>query len=349
MFKRCFFVTAVLFLCSVSFAEKPAANRKPTPAGPLKNAPASDADIKNLVFAGDSITVGFGCSDREYDRYPAVTTRLLREKFPNVVEINKGKSGQALCSQGQGYPDEILSLNPDAVVIQWGVNDQYWGFSVTQFAACYEQLVQILRESKPEMPIVLTTLVADFRWPENYDLWIGEANIAIQEIAVRYNCRMAYIHKAFDHNRRLYADTIHPNAAGAKVMAREVVAAFNSPAASKDKLILKFDQGRQVRFMQYVFDSKREGDDPKWVCVSDLCLSHIRIETEQPISVRTAPIYKIGESYLVKIFDKNGNVIDSLQVKIAYDRTISFTITPKVWAGPYNVEITQVKMQTKPE
>ena len=135
--------------------------------------------ISRIAFLGDSITAGVGVKTPKTDRYSTVATRLLQQRYPGITEINLGRSGQALCQQKPDYAEaEVLSQNPDAVVIQWGVNDQYWGYSVTEFTAKYEHLVSALRRAKPKMPIVLTTPVADFRWPENQDVWIGQAAVA---------------------------------------------------------------------------------------------------------------------------------------------------------------------------
>ena len=104
----------------------------------------------------------------------------------------------------------MLSQNPGAGVFQWGVNDQYWGLSVTEFASQYEQRVSTLRVAKPQMPIVVTTPIADFRWQENQDAWISQAGVAIQEIAMRRRCRVADAHRALDHRKSFYPENGSP-------------------------------------------------------------------------------------------------------------------------------------------
>jgi len=299
--------------------------------------------LGKIVFIGDSITAGVGVKDRPNYRYSTVTTRLLKEKHPDVVEINLAQSGRALCQQRPDYAESILKREPDAVVIQWGVNDQYWGFSVAEFVAKYDQLVQTLRKAKPNMPIVLTTLVADFRWEENLDLWIGQANIAIQEIAARYKCRVAYIHRGINHDRQYYADTIHPNNAGAEVMAKAIVAAFAAPPLSSSNLALQFDQGREVRFMRYVFSPQREGIEPKWTHVSQLSRSGMQINTEVPISIRTPSLYKNGTTYRIRIRNQCGKEIHSFEQKSSWHRMLQFKVEPKDLNMPLDIEITAVE------
>ena len=298
--------------------------------------------LGKILFIGDSITAGVGVKDRANNRYSTVTTRILKEKYPDAVEVNLAQSGRALCQQDPGYAESLLKREPDAVVIQWGVNDQFWGFSVAEFVAKYDHLVKTLRAAKPEMPIVLTTLVADFRWPDNLDLWIGRANVAIQEIAARYKCRVAYIHRAIDHDKQYYADIIHPNAAGAEIMAKAIVAAFEESPMSKEKPSLQFDQGQEVRFLRYVFSTHREGIEPKWTKVTQLSKNGMRIESEIPVSIRTPSHYKNGTTYRITIRNKCGKEIQSLEQKSSWHRMLEFMVEPEEVYSPLDIEIVEL-------
>ena len=299
---------------------------------------ASDPGITRIVFLGDSITEGVGVKEKAKDRYATVATRLLAGKHPGITEINLGQSGRALCQQEAGYSESVLKQNPDAVVIQWGVNDQYWGFSIAEFVARYDALVAALRTAKPRMPIVLMTLIADFRWSENQDAWIGEANIALQEIAARYRCHLADTHRAVDHQKTLYSDLIHPNTAGAEVMAKTIVASLENPPLSVEKSAVSFDQGTEVRFLQNVFLPKREGTEPQWVHVTDITPKGMNIESKIPIAIRTPPIYPAG-NYRIVIRDASGAVVNTIPSEVNWSRMNSFTFDPKDHAGPFRIEI----------
>ena len=295
--------------------------------------------LARIIFIGDSITAGVGARNRDVTRYSTVATRLLKQKNPEAHEINLALSGQALCQQAPTYAQDILNHKPDALVIQWGVNDQFWGFSIPQFVARYDQLVQTIRAAKPGMPVILTTLVADFRWPENLDLWIGQANIAIQEIAARHQCRVAYVHRAIDHKHAFYADTIHPNDAGARQMAEAIVAAFEAPPLSSENLSVQFDQGQEIRFMQYVFIPEKIGIAPKWVRFSNLSENGLKVETPIPITVRTPPHYPSGHTYRVTIRQSGGKEIQSHELEINWNRMLQFTVDPKNSQSPLEISI----------
>ena len=111
-----------------------------------------------------------------------------------------------------------------------------------------------MRKARPNMPIVLTTLVADFRYGEIEDTWLCEANVAIQEIAVKYGCALADIHRAIDHQKTLYQGEIHPNDDGATVMAETIYRAMHAPITDTRNLRVTFDQGSEMRFMHMCFN-----------------------------------------------------------------------------------------------
>ncbi len=299
---------------------------------------ASTPALTRIVFLGDSITAGVGVTDRAKDRYATVTTRLLASTHPAITEINLGQSGRALCQQDDGYGESVLQQNPDAVVIQWGVNDHFWGFSTAQFLARYDALVATLRAANPQMPIVVMTLIADFRWAENQDAWIGEANVALQEIAARHRCHLADVHRAFDHQKTFYADPIHPNTAGAELMAKTVVEALQAPPLSAGNAEVSFDQGTEVRFLQNVFLPGRGGNEPQWVHVSGINSNGMNIESRIPIAVRTAPIYPEG-NYRITFRDQSGAVVDTTATIVNWSRMQRFTFDPQGWAGPFRIEI----------
>ena len=307
--------------------------------------PAAGAKLERVVFVGDSITVGVGISvNRESDRYSSVATRLLKEKHPAVTEINCGASGGSLSGGADGdyQADAILKHNPDAVVIQWGVNDHFWGASVPRFAAVYDSLLLHLRRARRNMPIVVMTLVPDYRWPDNGDEWIGAANVAIQDIAARYGCHVADVHRAFNHERALTYDQIHPNKRGADIMGRAVAEAFAAPPLSKEKLAVQFDQGVEVRFQSYVFNPKWD-KTPAWIRVFEISRAGMQIDTPVSLAIRTAAVYPPGTTWKIVVRAPDGKPLESLTRTVDYSRMLNFMVDPKNGLGKFVVEITEAE------
>lgn len=292
------------------------------------NASDTAGSLKRVAFVGDSITCGVGVKNREESRYSAVVTRLLKAGHPELTEVNLGRSGQALSQRRDDYYKEVLSSDPGAVVIQWGVNDQYWGFSTAEFLRKYEALVSGLRKARPEMPIVTTTLIADFRWLENFDQWIARANVGIQEIAVRYGCKVAYAHEALGHSREYYVDDIHPNEAGAELMARAIVAAFSEPAQDAGKFDLKFDTVSEARLQKYVFIPEWDETSEDMITITDVTHSGMTMETSVPVSVRTSRGYTRNTAYNMVLKNGAGEMISTQEVKSDWAGALQFKVTP---------------------
>lgn len=290
--------------------------------------PFQKASLQRMVFVGDSITCGVGVTQPETDRFSACVIAHLQKDHPDLREINLGKSGQALSQQPRTHAEDILNENPDAVVIEWGINDQYWGYSVAEFSANYAYLVATLRAARPEMPIVVCTLVADFRRTVADEFWINQANVAIQEIAIRQGAHVAHIHHAFDHNQTWYADIVHPNNAGATVIADTILAALQTPPISASCCEVRFDGGPEVRFLQYSFQcapNGAESDLPAWTRVSDITPDGMTVETSTLQNIRTAPIYE-NAIWHVAICDADGKTLYEKEQTLTWERMLDIPL-----------------------
>jgi lysophospholipase L1-like esterase len=268
-----------------------------------------------------------------------VATRLLKAKDSNVVEVNLGRSGQALCQQAANYAQQVLRADPDSVVIQWGVNDQFWGFSVAEFIVRYDALVSELRKAKPGMPICVMTLIADFRWEDNFDTWISQANVALQEIAVKYKCHVAYAHEAVGHDRGNYADSIHPNEKGAALMGESVRAAFENEPQTSERFDLSFHHVAEARVQAYVFIPEWAETQAGWIKVTDVTGTGMTLETDVPVKIRTPAIYGKDKTYAVTISDLAGEAIIERQVNTGWSGMLNFEVHGTEHKGPVSVDI----------
>jgi len=306
------------------------------------SAPAQSIDgvaIKRVVFVGDSITCGAGLK-KQSDRFSSVTVALLREKYPEIEEVNLCRGGKGLFQHVGDNHTEILAKKPDAVVIQWGVNDFYWGQSVANFTTNYDFLVRSLREKEPELLIVVTTLIPDIRW-EGDGTWTGEANVALQEIAVKYGCRVAYTHAALNHDRKYYSDTIHPNKDGAAQMASAIVNAFESVSQKRDHFDLQFDAVEEARIENYVFKPTWSSSPTELIRIEDITKTGMKILSASPLSVRTPSIYQPTTTYQISVTDEVGKVISTDEIESGWSGVIRFDVQSAL--GNQHVEIRQIK------
>jgi hypothetical protein len=189
------------------------------------------------------------------------------------------------------------------------------------------------------MPIVLATLVADFRYPDNFDEWIAQANIGIQEIAAKYRCRVAYVHEALGHDRKHYNDAVHPNDAGARLMGRAVHRAFTAAAMAPGAFDLKFDTVDEARIQNYVFIPDWETGKEGMIAIFGVTKSGLTVKSGVPLKVRTPTLYQKLTMYEITIRDQNGKKLSRREVKSSWLGMIQFTVDPEAAAGPLSVEI----------
>ena len=190
------------------------------------------ADPVKVACVGDSITFGAGVTNREKEAYPAVLGELLGA---NYAVWNFGVSGATLLKKGnkpywlEAAYAKAKGLNPDIVVIMLGTNDSKpvnWQYSSA-------------------FPSDLTALVDSFQaLPSHPKVWlcqptpstknkyrISEGNEQqvrriIAQVAATKKLGVIDIDHAFDGHADLFLDGVHPNNAGAKLMAQTVAAAL---------------------------------------------------------------------------------------------------------------------------
>ncbi|QDV57439.1 methionine-R-sulfoxide reductase [Rosistilla oblonga] len=162
---NCLFVFALLSVAgSTSFAQPaataefaiPATDEGLPGAGPLRRADwfkklwesrrslwatQVQQDQGAVVFLGDSITQGWGSKLNEY--------------FAGMKVANRGISGDTTRGVLIRLEEDVLSLNPAAVVILIGTNDLEDQAAPEVIASNLELIIAALKQHNPKMPIVL--------------------------------------------------------------------------------------------------------------------------------------------------------------------------------------------------
>jgi lysophospholipase L1-like esterase/pimeloyl-ACP methyl ester carboxylesterase len=193
-----------------------------------------------VACVGDSITAGSGTPSPDWHGYPAQLQRLLGDGY---MVGNFGVSGATLLNGGdKPYQHEAafknaLGSRPDVVVIQLGTNDtkpQNWAHEA-QFSADYADLVRQFQAlpSKPRIFLSLPPFVAgsgNFGITESVLL---KAIPLIQAVAKDAEASVVDVHGAFLKRDDLLPDRVHPNPAGAALLARTVYTAIVGKSAGK--------------------------------------------------------------------------------------------------------------------
>ncbi len=195
------------------------------------------AEPVRVACIGDSITAGAGIRDRKM-HYPTQLGRLLGDGYK---VINCGNSGSTLLKNGdkpfwkQRQWKAALEFNPNIVVIKLGTNDskpQNWK-KKDQFAADYKDMIAQLRKlpAKPKIFICKPVPAFPGRWGITDKVIKGEVIPITLQVAMETKCPVIDLYAALSGKKAMFPDTVHPNAAGAGVMAATIAKAITGKAA----------------------------------------------------------------------------------------------------------------------
>ncbi len=189
-----------------------------------------------VACIGDSITAGAGVEGGAKNFYPAVLEKLLGEKYQ---VRNFGVSGRTLLSKGD-FPyikekayQNALAYKPNIVVIKLGTNDvkpQNWKFK-DQFEADYTALIKSFQQLDSKPQVFLCVPVPVFG---NGNFGITDEPVRtgvkpkVESLAKELNLPVIDLYKALSDKKDMFPDKVHPNAAGAKVMAETVAKAIQN-------------------------------------------------------------------------------------------------------------------------
>lgn len=194
---------------------------------------ADNGGVIRVACVGDSITYGSGVENRAENNYPKVLGGLLGAGFETR---NFGVSGATLLKKGdKAYwtqPEfvKVGAFKPNAVVIKLGTNDskpQNWGFK-ENFADDLREMIDYFRDlpSKPKIWLCLPVPVYETKWGINEPVVNGEIIPIIRRVARQKGVPVIDLHQALSEKPELFPDRIHPNAAGAAIIAATVKTAL---------------------------------------------------------------------------------------------------------------------------
>jgi acyl-CoA thioesterase I len=178
--------------------------------------------VTRLACAGDSITAGtYG------NVYPVILQQLLG---PDFEVKNFGVEATTLLASGakpymmQPEFGQLIAARPDIVVLMLGTNDskpEDWIKSAA-FLKDYALLIARIRRANPKVRIFVCTppTVVSDRWGIRGKV-IGEA-VYPKVIAAAKQDNLIDIHAKFKAGADLHSDGIHPNQAGATLIAEAV-------------------------------------------------------------------------------------------------------------------------------
>lgn len=176
-------------------------------------------DTPTIVFVGTSLTAGLGLADPD-QAYPALIQRKLDSLGINYRVVNAGVSGET--SAGTLRRIGWLMRGPvDVLVLETGANDGLRALSVDSLRSNIQRIVDTVRTAHPDARIVLVGMEA----PPNLGTRYTASFRAVYPELARANDAafvpflLAGVAGVDSLNQ---PDGIHPNVAGARVVADNV-------------------------------------------------------------------------------------------------------------------------------
>ena len=210
---------------------------KAAPAAAASKSPpaeAAEADNRPIIVAfGDSLTAGFGLDERQ--SYPAVLERRLAARGYNYRIVNAGISGDTT-SGGLIRVDGALAYKPKIVILELGANDGLRGLPVETTRANLEQMIETLQRSGAKVVLAGMTL------PPNYGAdYVRSFEQVFVDLSKKYHtARIPFLLDGVAaHPNLMQGDGLHPNAAGQRIVAGNVMRVLDPLLENTDERGLK--------------------------------------------------------------------------------------------------------------
>jgi acyl-CoA thioesterase-1 len=203
---------------SAAFAGDPiSASQSATQAGPRSApAPALNTSALKIVAFGDSLTSGHRLP--KTDAYPAVLERVLQEAGLPFTVINHGISGDTT-GGGLRRLDAALAERPRILIVAFGANDGLRGVPVKQVRENLEKIIERAQDREVKVLLVGMEALPLYGWQYTIDF-----HNLFPELADKYDVPLVpfMLHGVLGNPDLMAPDGLHPNAAGARLIAANI-------------------------------------------------------------------------------------------------------------------------------
>lgn len=165
-----------------------------------------EQDQKSVVFLGDSITQGWGAE--------------FRNKFPGMKLANRGIGGDTTRGMLIRLQEDVLVLNPSAIVLLLGTNDVEVGIDAEAIGRNFEKILQAIKKHNSKTPIVLCRVFPSSASKKRPKEIVQRVN-QLYEAAVKGDPQITVVDtwtlfadEAGDANPKWFPDLLHLNAEG---------------------------------------------------------------------------------------------------------------------------------------
>ncbi|MBO5850048.1 MAG: sialate O-acetylesterase [Paludibacteraceae bacterium] len=217
-----------------------------------------------VACVGNSITYGMTIENREEFSYPSQLQKMLGGDF----EVgNFGKSGATLLYKGhRPYVDQeefrkAMDFAGDIVVIHLGTNDtdpRNWPNYRDEFIGDYRALMDSFKLVNPKCKFILARLSPishrNVRFESGTRDWLAQIQETVETIAKTTGAQLIDFHAPLYPYPNFIPDGLHPNAQGARILAKTVYKAITGdfgglqmPEVYSDNMVLQRNTNLVIR------------------------------------------------------------------------------------------------------
>lgn len=202
------------------------------------------AQIK-VACVGNSITYGYGLSDRTTESYPVKLQELLGSGY---AVSNFGVNSRTLLKNGNlpywstSEYTQAKNLKPDVVIIMLGTNDAKletnWIPHRDEFIDDYKAMIKSFRNLSSDPEIWVCEIVPAYKtiWEITDSIIKNEVNPKIKEVALEEGLSLMDMYTFMENKSSLFqSEGIHPTASGAEEMANYIYSVFLGDTLSVQK------------------------------------------------------------------------------------------------------------------
>lgn len=214
------FISLIVFFaaCGASSAEQQT-NKKDE--RPMMTPPELNSDKPKIIAFGDSLTAGFGLSEKE--SYPYLLQQKLKADGFDYEVVNAGVSGETSLGGLERIDWVLEQENVQVLILELGANDLLRSIPVAKMKHNLSEIIK--RAQAKKIKVLLCGMLAPPTLGAQYQ---RDYVTAFPDLASEYKVVfLPFILEniALDKNLN-QADGIHPNAAGEKIMTDNVYQAL---------------------------------------------------------------------------------------------------------------------------
>jgi len=183
----------------------------------------------NFVAFGDSITEGYGVSEG----WPEKLVKELKKKYPQakVTLYNKGRSGDTVEDGLYRLESDVISLSPDIVTINFGINDAFSNVNLAEFEKNISEMIENIKSACSCDILVITSEVLE---DEEADKIVRKYYDKLQKVSKDKQVAFIDVHRLWHQKLRegldlsslLISGLDHPNEEGYKIFAKAIADIF---------------------------------------------------------------------------------------------------------------------------